>query len=436
MSTLLLCLLPLLTFTGASKVPRKYCNEAMDTGSIPPLPTAATLIQVHVLHRHGARTKSSSTSPPFWLNEDNVHYNCTTHLLEGSDATADPATSVLYRKIYANHRNSLKGNCMHGQLVAAGVAQCQASGRKLFQAYQDFLPSTPVGHESEFHLRSDDCPRTLASGQALFSAMYPNISSVVPWITMDIGGDAETIAPNPRVCPALTAAFNAAMQRYRASPHYTNITIPLAQKVSVALNRTVAPENVGGLLDPLMSVQCATVPSSGGAPPPAFTPALQQQTIDEEVHRLYYGCNDTEVAKFGAGPLLGEILVFVEQAIAGDVTPKFIQWSGHDTGPMAPVLGALRIGGAEFPVFNDLLSIEVYRLQELNTRVGDAFGVRVIHDGNIVTGFIPGCAASVAGVCAWTKFQATVVALVPTASECGRTDDPEWWPRPSSHVLR
>ena len=39
-------------------------------------------------------------------------------------------------------------------------------------------------------------------------------------------------------------------------------------------------------------------------------------------------------------------------------TPRFVLLSGHDSGPMAPVLAALRIGGREFPRFGDLIAIE------------------------------------------------------------------------------
>tara|TARA_B100000780_G_scaffold271575_1_gene232647 strand:+ start:60 stop:1853 length:1794 start_codon:yes stop_codon:yes gene_type:complete len=427
------CLLLLFLFistTQATKIPRTYCNEAMETGIIPPLPSSASLLQIHILHRHGARTKSSYNTVPHWKNEDNVLYNCSADLLEGSSADINPdGSTVLYRKLYVKNRNLLKGsNCMLGQLVQDGLKQCTSSGINLMKRYSSFLPTAP--NEQDFYLRSDDCPRTLASGQALFSAMYPKSNVIIPWNTMDINGNAETIAPNINVCPSLKQAEINLIAKYKLTNHYINDVVPLANKISIALNRTIAPDSVGGLLDPLMSVQCSTVPSTGGDPPLAFTAELQQLAINEQVSQLYYGCNDTKVAKFGAGPLLGEILVFMEKAIEMDkgvesVVPKFIQWSGHDTGPMAPVLGALRIGGAEFPVFNDLLAMELYKMNGSD----DEFAVRVVHNGDVVTTFIPGCPTK-EELCPWKIFHNTVAKIVPTAIECGRSDDPEWWPSP------
>ena len=51
------------------------------------------------------------------------------------------------------------------------------------------LPSSYFGNEDAFFLRSDDTDRTIQSGQALFTGMYPPASSgdteVVGWNTMD-----------------------------------------------------------------------------------------------------------------------------------------------------------------------------------------------------------------------------------------------------------
>ena len=51
------------------------------------------------------------------------------------------------------------------------------------------LPSSYFGNEHAFFLRSDDTDRTIQSGQALFTGMYPPAASgdteVVGWNTMD-----------------------------------------------------------------------------------------------------------------------------------------------------------------------------------------------------------------------------------------------------------
>jgi hypothetical protein len=287
----------------------------------------------------------------------------------------------------------------------------------------------------------------LASGQALFAAMYPGQAATVPWNTMDVGGDSETMFPNPNVCPNLSAARDRAMARFKNSSHYTGVTVPLAQKLSIALNRTVTTKDIKSYLDSLMSVQCATVPSSGGDPPAAFTTELQQQAIDEVVYQLYLACNDTDIAKFGAGPLLGEILAFMEDATKSAYAPKFVQWSGHDTGPMAPVLGALQIGGAEFPVFNDIIVMELYEIEMEKEKEkheneneqrdpnvsGSRYTVRVVHNGQVVSALVPGCPSG-EDLCPWESYHASVASLVPTPSECGRADHPSWWPMPAKSL--
>merc|ERR1711871_815024 len=116
--------------------------------------------------------------------------------------------------------------------------------------------------------------------------------------------------------------------------------------------------------------------------------------------------------------------------MGGDTSvPKFVQWSGHATGPMAPVLGALQIGGKEFPVFNDMIAMELYQVDEdAMDRVNNQYAVRVVHNGKVVTGLIPACPSD-KDLCPWTSYRAYVSALVPSPGECGRSDDPTWWPK-------
>ena len=431
----------MVALTTATKIDRPYCNTQMNTGVIPPLPTNATLLQVHILHRHGSRTKDAASPTEIWLGESKVIYNCTTQLLEGPDASVSPSGAVLFNKVYLSGRNELNGNCMTGQLVSKGLEMCQASGRHLAQAYKDFLPN----NYEDFYLRSDDVPRTLASGQALFAAMYPEGGDVVPWHTMDINSDAETMVPNPKVCPNLVGARSSALSRFQASKHYQFVSTPLARELSNAINRTILPLEIADLLDPLMSVQCSTVPSSGGTVPKTFTSNLQDRMIEEAAYKLYFGCNDTDVAKFGAGPLLGEILVKMERALGqnekenendNEKAVKMAIWSGHDTGPMSPVIGALGVGGSEFPRFNDLLAIELYSSTSTTSTSSAGAMVRVVHNGEVVTDLVPGCSDSVDsvhdGLCSWVHFHQTVMNMVPTPSECGRVDSPDWWPVPTA----
>ncbi len=445
--------LALAAAAGRSWAPgRSYCNEAMDTGVIPPLPPPETssLVQVHVAIRHGSRVKDSANKGECWDGQNATTYDCSATLLEGPLAPPSsvlPKGEVLFRKEFARGRNALPGNCGVGQLVSDGIKMQQASGAHLREAYASILPASPVGNESAFYLRSDDSARTIASGQALFGAMYPDLGApaVVPWHTMDEGGGAETIGCwSASVCPSLRSAILKAGAAARLSPHYRDVTLPLASDLSAALNRSVSPAGIEPLLDCLMSTQCPTVPSSGGAPPASLTDALQQRAIDEATHALYSLLNDTAVSRYGAGPLLGEIVVGMEAAARGDVdSPRFVLLSGHDTGPMAPLIAALRLGGTEWPRFADLLSIELHRYpaetpesvetaaraERRQGAAGTGYAVRVVHNGKVVTGHVPGCPA--ADLCPFDVFHAAAASIVPTPEDCGRSDSPAWWPRPT-----
>ena len=158
---------------------------------------------------------------------------------------------------------------------------------------------------------------------------------------------------------------------------------------------------------------------------------LQQAAIGETTHQLFALHNDSAVARFGAGVLIGEIAASMRAAVRGTPqTPRFVLLSGHDTGPMAPVLAALRIGGHEFPRFGDLIAIELHRRHGQVEAVGvgqaDSTMVRVVHNGDVVTRHIPGCPD--AALCPFGTFYATATSLVPTPAECGRSDSPDWWP--------
>ena len=103
-----------------------YCNVAMDTGVIPPLPAATELLQVHVLIRHGSRTKCSAGSE-CWAGESDAVYQCSATLLEGPDAD-DASSGVLFKKLYTRGKNELRGNCALGQLVASGLQMQRTNG--------------------------------------------------------------------------------------------------------------------------------------------------------------------------------------------------------------------------------------------------------------------------------------------------------------------
>ena len=133
--------------------------------------------------------------------------------------------------------------------VAVAAAPARAgSGANLRAAYVDggvaaLLPADPATAPGTFLLRSDDQPRTMESGQALFDGLYPPANSslaavpVVDWWTMDPA--TETIEPDYDACPALTAAVHGAVASPDFQAHVAAVTSALVAELSTVLGRPV-----------------------------------------------------------------------------------------------------------------------------------------------------------------------------------------------------
>ena len=161
--------LPVVSSASLATPSLAYCNTDFSTGRVPALPEGATLRQVHVLIRHGARAPSDNQ--PAWAN-DTAEFECNATGLFGRspDRTVLRRGAVLFRK--RSVRNRLPGTCATGQLVQPGWQMEHASGTHLKERYSSLLPTTLDGDgQSTFYLRSDDSERTLQSAAALFSGM-------------------------------------------------------------------------------------------------------------------------------------------------------------------------------------------------------------------------------------------------------------------------
>ena len=415
-----------------------YCNADFSTGRVPALPEGATLRQVHVLIRHGARAPSDNR--PAWAN-DTAKFECNATGLFGHVGAPDRTVlrhgAVLFRKRYV--RNRLPGTCATGQLVQPGWQMEHASGTHLKERYSSLLPTTLDGDgQSTFYLRSDDSERTLQSGAALFSGMYPDATApdggsatIVPMhiiLAAALGGIGDSIMPSTILCPALEGAYRraagsaASMERARVTA--ASLTPHLVAAIGETWLRA-APGRGGPplpawspyihLLDWLMSHICPTVPSRGDGPPPSFTPQLQQQVIDEAAHEEWALYNDSDVARFSTGPLIGEILERLNAAIARvPGTPKFVLLSGHDTGPILNFLAAFGAGDGKWPPFASLLALELY---ETGGGLNRHHAIRLVYNGEVVTSRIERCSAY-GELCPWPIFRSVAASLVPNASEC------------------
>eukprot|EP01042_Synura_sphagnicola_P029618 gene29618-38194_t len=107
----------------------QYCLKDVNERKIPPLTAAqqakvASLEQVQVLIRHGARTPYMKY--PCWEDYSVTWNNCNvTELMLASPSYTDPnrLSPWLFRKLYDGSPDALGGNCYTGQLISEGYNQ-------------------------------------------------------------------------------------------------------------------------------------------------------------------------------------------------------------------------------------------------------------------------------------------------------------------------
>jgi len=364
--------------------------------------------QVTLFIRHGDRTRMHYSSG-CWPGADDVPYECgDLRSLLSSAVGHSAAPPRAFRMNFMPGRNSLPGNCGLAQLTLKGYAQHLKNGQLLRETYSEFLPPVYHGHEADFFLRSDNSPRTIQSGQALFEGMYPAALEAqpeqeVPWLVMDALDD--NIKPNPRVCPRLKQAF----AETKATPDFvayeSQVRDPLRRELKEALgfNATLHATN-----DCIVTHIC-----TGHPLPPALQPLLTR------VHEAVVAFKDTlwsNVKKYAAGPLLGEALTYMEAAVLGQKSYKFVLFSGHDNGPILPVLHALGVADGKWPPYGATIALELYeRDGEKQHSDGEKqqHMVRMVYNGQVLT--IPGCGGP---LCAWGDFQALVAKVVPSEHDC------------------
>mmetsp|Transcript_40983 Transcript_40983/g.104208 ORF Transcript_40983/g.104208 Transcript_40983/m.104208 type:complete len:504 (-) Transcript_40983:45-1556(-) len=395
---------------------QQYCHTAMDWGSLPERPSGATeLLQVQVFIRHGARTQCT---PDFcWDGDSEGNWTCQLSYLENSIMTNSPMTPN-FRTMYMPGRNAISGNCLTGQLVEAGFEMEKNNGKRLREAYIDrekLLPDTLADVEMQdlerlMFVRSTDVPRTKQSGMALMSGLYSESQvGALPYLplkTMDIAN--ENMKVNTKVCPA---AGPAADQYFSDLPqgHVDELKALCAKLNPSKTTNSDCFWWLQHLVDCMMSRVCPTVPFSpkNTTLPPSLLSddaALMRRVwkVVDEVQWGYFHAL-TRVGAFGA--LAYDFFTPAEQAAQGSEAPKFLLFSGHDTGPMEPLWAALdlRKNPPFWPPFASMAVLEIWAM-------GSGPVVRWVSNGDVVVGPIP-----------FAEFKAQLSALVGSAKLCHTT---------------
>mmetsp|Transcript_29225 Transcript_29225/g.63422 ORF Transcript_29225/g.63422 Transcript_29225/m.63422 type:complete len:533 (-) Transcript_29225:396-1994(-) len=425
----------LLAAAGASLVPGafaaasdfqaiipQYCHIQRDWGALPERPEGVSeLRQVQVFIRHGSRTQASSDY--CWHGDQEGEWTCSLNYLDNSVQESSPLTAS-YRAQYMPGRNALKGNCMTGQLVSSGFEMEYNNGQRLKDAYmtrEGFLPATLAGLDLDtlpdvLRFRSTDVPRTKQSGMALLSAMYPSASlgslPYLPLNTMDI--KMENMLVNAEVCPIVTAATKDYWNSWPRRGELLEQCKKLDDKKDFSNNVNGCFLFLQHLIDCLMSRMCPTVPFSqhNTTVPEHFsaedwTPFQEFWELVDQAQWDWFKA----MAEAGATASFAEDLYSqAKLAAAGNSsTPKFLLWSGHDTGPMEPMYATfdLRAEAPYWPTFASMLVLELWA-----TTDGDTVA-RWISNGKVQQGPMP-----------WSTFAEKAESIIARKSNCGDSSRP------------
>lgn len=444
-------------YTGKTEAPQSAADHLLEESikgkpafcgapsEVPPLDAAGyKLKHVSAFIRHGDRMRCNYKA--CWSN-DTATYDCS--LSKDTSATGElPSTSQqrTFRKKYMSGRNILPGSCVLGQLTPLGYHQQFLNGKHLRRGYSELLPECIQGHEEQVMLRSDDSPRTIASGQALVDGLFANCKpsstraqQPIEWLVME--HMHENIFPNYHVCPRL----NRAVKDAQSGPAFTSFLAKehqsLVDKVAFKLGKE--PKAMGKepkaimkalshLGDCLLTHHC-----HGQSVPEEIADHSLLEEIQDDLKR-HYDLVAQETKKFAGGPLLRDVLATLQPVVTGESALKFALFSGHDTGPILPLLHALGVADGKWPPYASTILLEVYEAAKAPTsrsardplehevRLEDALlqegtpdgaqsshALRMVYNGRPLA--IPGCGGT---LCPFDKFVEIARKVIPSADEC------------------
>lgn len=107
--------------------------------------------------------------------------------------------------------------------------------------------------------------------------------------------------------------------------------------------------------------------------------------------------NNSRYARYGTSSLVSDVLHNFDAVVSGDAgsTLKFHLFSGHDTGPIFPLLFAFGVYDNAWPPYASRISMELWE-----TSAG--WAVRMEYNGKVV---YP-CGTTNGGLCDWDTFRA------------------------------
>ncbi|EGG17832.1 component of the counting factor complex [Cavenderia fasciculata] len=315
----------------------KQKNPSEDTDGM-------TLRMVQILTRHGDRTPLYN---PLTIQMNDWNCSLSTYMYPSpndQDASIN-SPSILFRKVYLPNREYWPGNCSNGQLTTLGWEQHQQVGTVFRQLYvEKYGLLSPDGLDlSEVWVRSTDVPRTLQSAQSEINALYPpntnggvNPIDVLDIHTMDDYYE-NMYSPNAQLCPILNSLGNNATN---SKPYqiFVQQTAQLRQQIMSALKVKSFP-GFYNFMDLFFATQCHDLPLPNG-----ITEEIVNATYQAAFFEDSYPLSFPMISRLGMSTFLEELLDNIRNFINGDISYKYMLFSGHDdsVGPFVNLFNIYR----------------------------------------------------------------------------------------------
>jgi lysophosphatidic acid phosphatase type 6 len=245
---------------------------------------------------------------------------------------------------------------------------------------------------------------SLLGKKAQQSSISTSASTQVDWLMVD--RIKENIFPNFHVCPRLNRAVQDAKRSKRYKQHVKKVQKPLLKKLSKLLGKSEKDINVNHLEDCIQTHVCHghTVPDK------LASPRLQKEIRDSITQ--HYHIVAQAITKYAGGPFLKELVEELTHVTKTNTPVKLALYSGHDTGPILPMLHALKVFDGQWPPYASTIIFEVYQSKKTGKH-----SIRMVYNGKTLT--IPGCGNT---MCPWDKFLEAAQKSIPSDKDCMETN--------------
>lgn len=396
-----------------------------------PLRNGKEILQVHVLHRHGARTPlvlfpgMPRPSEDKWLETWGQCRQPPAEMASQSVAASGGGASLSGEGAHAPSRaESTYGPCGYGQLTRLGESQLEQLGAFMRFEYLEVsagsaLLTGPCGGDS-LKVVSTRTSRTILSAQSLLKGLFPQAPKRILQDLIHIDAPAETrLIANFERCDRLRQL--AAQERHKFDNGLLSKSTLL--RLAATLGSSTDQMSLVEAGDPLRGLWGHSLPLPAGC---SMELMEDLDACGHEIVDVSVGRYSTEMRRLSMGLLLTEMSEQIAAAAQGKPTAlKCIIRSAHDIS-VCGLLVALGLPVHHWPAFGSSVIVELLRIQQ-----SGCFQVRVAcFDGTPGAGGAPMVEVTVP-LEIWEK---TVAPLILTPSEYKvECRLPEGVPHPPEH---